>query len=282
MGGKGKKILLTVLIVVFVAVLAWYVVLTVKSRGSEQEYDEAKQLTEGETVEAPVEAPAEETPAEPTAPIVTPRPTPKPTDITYTDPVIDELLKLDLVPLRAENPEVIGWIHIPDTIISYPIMQTADNDYYLKHSWKNTKSFAGSIFMEHQNSADFSDFNTIIYGHNMRSESMFGSLDKYRNAEYWQAHPYVYIVNDDGVFRYDIFAAHKVRLNTTVYGMKIDSPELREEFISFAMDYSELETGIEPTIRDSLLTLSTCSGGSKNRWVVQAVKNPTECFKREN
>ena len=89
-------------------------------------------------------------------------------------------------------------------------------------------------------------------------------------------------VNDDGVFRYDIFAAHKVRLNTTVYGMKIDSPELREEFISFAMDYSELETGSEPTIRDSLLTLSTCSGGSKNRWVVQAVKNPTECFKREN
>ncbi len=279
MGGKGKTVLKIVLIIALIVVLAWLVILGVQSTGSKQEYDEAKQLTEGETVKAPIK---EETAEAAPAPVATPKPTPKPTDITYTDPVIDELLKLDLAPLQAENPDVIGWIHIPDTIVSYPLMKGEDDDFYLRHSWKKTKSSSGAIFMEYQNSADFSDFNTIIYGHNMRNDSMFGTLGEYRKAEYWQEHPYVYIVNEEGVFRYDIFAAHKVRLNTTVYGMKIDDPAHREEFISFALDYSELETGIEPTVYDSLLTLSTCSGGSKNRWVVQAVKSPTECFKREN
>ena len=278
MGGKGKTILKIVLIVVLAAGIAWLAVLGVQAVGSKQEYKEAKQLTEGEKADETIK---EET-AETAKPVVTPKPTPKPTDITYTDPVIDELLKLDLSPIQAENPDVIGWIHIPDTIISYPIIQGEDNDFYLRRSWKQTKSTAGTIFMEYQNSADFSDFNTIIYGHNMHNETMFGTLDEYRNIEYWQEHPYVYIVNNDGVFRYDIFAAHKVRLNTTVYGMKIDHPDLREEFISFALDYSDRETGIEPTIHDSLLTLSTCSGGTKNRWVVQAVKNRTECFEREN
>ena len=273
---KRFTVLKIILIAVLAATLIWTGVIFVQRAESKTEYDEAQELFE--QVEAPIVQPAEGAAEQP---IATPKPTPKPTDVTYTDPYIEALSKLDISPLKAENEDVIGWIKIPDTIISYPIIQGEDNDFYLKHSWKKTKSSAGAIFMEHQNSGDFSDFNTIIYGHNMKSDSMFGTLGDYCDYEYWQAHPYVYIVNDAGVFRYDIFAAQQVRLNTVVYGMKIENHGQREEIISYSKDYSEIDTDIEPTVYDKILTLSTCSGGRQTRWIVQAVLNEQECFIRE-
>lgn len=190
------------------------------------------------------------------------------------DPYIEELLNVDLASLQEENEDVLGWICIPDSKINYPLLQWTDNDFYLKHTWKQTKNFAGSIFMECQNSPDFSDFNTIIYGHNMNNGDMFGGLRKYHGSKYLKEHPSVYILNEYGVFRYDIFAVQKAGVESVVYRMQIDSDQKKQEVIRFAKDYSTIETDIYPTIDDRILTLSTCSGqGYKNRWVVMAVLN---------
>ena len=270
----NKKVRLAVIIILIVIMafgIVWYAVLETGNAKSNKEYEEAAEILEEESA-------AEE---ETEGPVVTDD-APRPTELTYTDPVIDELRKKKIDRLKMTNEEVIGWIYIPDTVIEYPVMQGKDNSYYLKHTWKNTESSSGAIFMETGNSKDFSDFNTLLYGHNMRSGMMFGSLKEYANEEYFKAHPYVYIVNSEGVFRYDIFAAHKVRTGTIVYAMDIEDIEQRKELISFAIDYSDIKTDITPTEYDSILTLSTCSDGTKYRFVVQAVLNDSESYRKSD
>lgn len=198
------------------------------------------------------------------------------------DPNIHQLLETDLQMLRQENEDVVGWILIPDTKISYPLLQWTDNDFYLKHTWKQTPNANGSIFIEHQNNPDFSDFNTIIYGHNMQSGAMFGGLRKYNSAKYWQDHPAFYIACDQGVLRYDIFAVHKAGVDTIIYGLELETEQKKNEFIRFATDYSMYDTGLQPTTDDRIVTLSTCTGqGHTSRWVVQGVLNEAGSYRTE-
>lgn len=188
------------------------------------------------------------------------------------DPYAAELAKMDLAGLREVNREVIGWISIPNTEISYPLLRTEDNDYYLNRTWKKDWSSVGSIFMDCRVSPDFSDFNTIIYGHRMRNGSMFGGLKYYGDSSYWQEHPSVYIVNDEGVHRYDIFAAYEAGTSAISDGLGISEDAEKQEFIQYSLECSAIDTGIIPTKQDHILTLVTCTGrGYATRWVVQAV-----------
>lgn len=188
------------------------------------------------------------------------------------DPYVDMLSKIDLDALRQVNGDVVGWMTIPGTELSYPMLQRADNDYYLDHTWKNERNSVGAIFMECKIAADMSDFNTIVYGHRMRNLSMFGSLRYYDDLEYFKEHPSVYVAVDGGVYKYDIYAAYEVGLQTITYRLDVDTPEEKEECIRFGLESSVIDTGVVPTAEDKILTLSTCTGrGHATRWVVQAV-----------
>ena len=165
----------------------------------------------------------------------------------------------------------VGWILIPDTRINYPLLQGSDNDYYLKRTWDQRQNAVGSIFLEHLSSPDLSDFNTIVYGHNMRDGSMFAGLRKYRDQSYYEEHPYVYIRSDQGVYRYEIFASCLAGINSDAYSLGFPGEEARSRFLDNVLADSFLSTGIRPEITDRILTLSTCSGaGYTTRWVVQA------------
>ena len=185
------------------------------------------------------------------------------------DPIIKELLQIDLDALRETNEDVIGWIHIPDTVISYPLLHWIDNEFYLNHTWKQTKNSGGAIFMECENNPDFSDFNTIIYGHNLLNDTMFGGLSKYKDEQYAKEHSSIYIVTDAGIACYDVFAAHRVGIDTVMYATDLTTDHKKEEFLRFTRDYSRIAMDREPTAHDKILTLSTCSGGHDARWVVQ-------------
>lgn len=188
------------------------------------------------------------------------------------DPYAVELSAINLAALREVNRDVIGWIAIPGTEVSYPLLQGTDNQYYLEHTWKGTGSSVGSIFLDYQVSADFSDFNTLIYGHRMRNETMFGSLKHYKDSNYWQAHPSIYLVTDDAVCRYDIYAAYEPGVKEITFSLGQMDQETREALIQLGLERSVIETDIEPTAEDRILTLSTCTGrGYSSRWVVQAV-----------
>lgn len=187
------------------------------------------------------------------------------------DPVMEEMAQINLAALREANPDVVGWIRIPDTKIDYPLMQGEDNDFYLNHTWDKQPNSVGSIFLEHLCSSDLTDYNTIIYGHNMKNNSMFGDLEDYAVKDYWKTHPYVYLATEAGVFRYEVFAFYQAAVESLTYSINPQREDTKEDFLNLALENSQINTGIVPALTDRILTLSTCSGGSyANRYVVQA------------
>ena len=190
----------------------------------------------------------------------------------WIDPYADALAAMDFTALRQVNPEVLGWIFIPDTPVSYPLMQGEDNAKYLDTTWRGSRSSVGSIFVEHQNSGDLSDFNTIIYGHRTANQSMFGSLKRYAEQTYWEKHPYIYITDDGGCKTYAVFGAYEVGVRELTYRLGFNNKDDKVNFLAFCMEQSVIETGIVPGPDDRIVTLSTCTGqGYDTRWVVQAV-----------
>lgn len=183
------------------------------------------------------------------------------------------LLELNLDALRQTNEDVLGWIYIPDTPIDYPLMRVKDNNEYLRRAWDGSANNAGCIFLECRNSRDFSDFNTLIYGHALRNGKMFRSLLNYREQEYRDSHPYVYIVTEEWVRRYEVFSAYEADVVSDTYRLVFEHDARKQNALDEWVEQSVLERELVPTVEDSILTLSTCTGTGtyETRWVVQAV-----------
>lgn len=182
------------------------------------------------------------------------------------------LAAIDLAALRLVNEDVVGWIAIPGTRLSYPLLQGKDNRYYLSRNWKREASGGGAVFLESTNSRDMTDFHTIIYAHQMRNDSMFGILSNYKESEFLRAHPSVYLSLDSGIYRYDIFSAQKAGITSIVYRLDLEESHMEEEFLQYCIDNSVVGTGVVPEAQERFLTLSTCAGNDRaNRWVVHAV-----------
>ena len=191
--------------------------------------------------------------------------------VPYVDPYADALAAMDFAALREVNPDILGWILIPNTRVSYPFLQGTDNDYYLRRTWRKGSSAVGAIFVEASNSGDLTDFNTVIYGHNMNNGSMFGTLKKYKDLSYFQKHPYVYITSDAGSARYEIFAAYEVATDGETYRLGFGGDSAKRAFLDYCVGQSVIDTGVTPQVWDRIITLSTCTGrGHETRWVVQA------------
>ena len=180
---------------------------------------------------------------------------------------------MDLSPLQEVNADVVGWIEIPG-ILSYPLLQGGDNAWYLSHAWNGEENSAGAVFLDYRADAGLGEFNTLIYGHRMRNGTMFGSLKHYKDADFWRENPSVYFANENGTWRYDIYAAYETGLMAATYQREFSEPEKKQDFIRYGLERSVIDTGITPTVEDTIITLSTCSGGGRDtRWVVQAVRS---------
>ena len=171
--------------------------------------------------------------------------------------------------LREENPNVIGWIKFDNLELSYPVMQGEDNDYYLNHTFSGEKNAAGSIFMEAANTADFNDSHTIIYGHNMKNRSMFGSLKTYKTEDFYPGNEYFTVYTPDKVYRYEIFAYYDISMYGEIYSVQFKPGELFQEILDNMCRRSYYDTGVRPESTDKIITLSTCSTEG-NRFVVNA------------
>lgn len=265
MSEKVKKILTAVLLVVFVCALALSIRQLTDYRTSGQVYDQAQQMAFA----------TQQTQPEATEP----EPTPEQTQPVETQPQIpldaqaQQLTQTDLAQLRSVNPDVLGWIYIPDTAVSYPLMYSTEAEKYLYQAWDGQKNQAGSIFLEHKNKTDLSDFNTIIYGHNMKNGSMFGDLVGYWQQEFADQHPYVYLVTDQGIFRYEVFAAYEAAVDSNTYRLYFEDDGRKQSCIAEYMQQSLVKTPVTPDGASPILTLSTCTGTGTytTRWVVQAV-----------
>lgn len=227
--------------------------------------------TEAPQISQPPTEPPVELPTEPVTEPPTEVPTEPPT--VPMDDTTRMLLDMDLEALRATNPDVLGWICIPDTVISYPLMKAKDNEQYLYHTWEGKYSKYGSIFLECRNSHDFSDFNTLVYGHNMLTQDMFGTLSDYKDQSFYESHPNVYILLDDGVRRYEVFSCYDAEVVSNTYRLVFEDDARKQESLDLYTSKSLLQTELVPLVSDHILTLSTCTGrGTADlRFVVQAI-----------
>jgi sortase B len=181
--------------------------------------------------------------------------------------------------LTQKNKTLIGWIKIDDTYIDYPVMQAADNEYYLSYNFNQEKDNNGSIFLDYQSDFVNRDTNLILYGHNMKSGRMFGSLRNYQNEEYYHEHSTIQFdtIYEKGV--YEIMYVFHGQIYTEediafkYYQFFNASTEV--EFNSYMNSMKEIslyDTGVKATYGDQLLTLSTCDTGGdySTRFVVVA------------
>lgn len=180
--------------------------------------------------------------------------------------------KIDFEALIKRNPDVKGWIDIPDTRVSYPILHGETNDTYI-HSDIDKKEFrAGSIFIASENENPFTDLNTVIYGHNMKNGSMFNNIKSYTDQGFANEHPYVYIYLPDGtVSRYKVVAAHIIPEQSILYNTKITDIQ---SFYKEMLKTSDIKVDFDQEAGNPVITLSTCtSQGSESgeRNVVHAV-----------
>ena len=176
---------------------------------------------------------------------------------------------VDFESLKAINPDVIGWLYV-DALpnINYPICRGEDNEFYLHHTFRKEYLFAGSIFMDSVNTPDFSDPNTIVYGHNMRNQSMFGLLKYLKDQEKYDSAPYFWILTPKGNYRYHIYAAFDTPYDGDTYTLfSAGGPELlkwEEEMKS----RSAVTCDIPLSENDHTVVLSTCTSNSSVRCVV--------------
>ena len=180
--------------------------------------------------------------------------------------------RIALGELQSQNPDTVGWIEIPGTEISYPLMQAEDDAYYLNHTFSGKVNSAGSIFVEALNSADFTDLHTIIYGHNMKNGSMFAGLKNYSSPSYLVAHPNVYVDLADGTHSYQIFSVYEAPSDSDSYTIGFAPDEQYETFLQTLKSRSAYDTGVTVTKEDSIITLSTCTSHGEHRYLVHARK----------
>ena len=186
-----------------------------------------------------------------------------------------EVIPIDIKYWQTVNEDIYAWISIEDTNVSYPILQhPTDNAYYLDHTVDHVAGLPGSIYTENRNTKDFTDFNTLIYGHNMKDGSMFKHLHKFRDKEFFDTHDTVMVYTEDHSLTYKIYAA--VVYNNDHILIKYDnaSVEDRQAFIQSLHDIkSSTKLFREDMMIDEnskLITMSTCTGDSNTRLLVIA------------
>lgn len=180
-----------------------------------------------------------------------------------------ETITVNFDKMVADYPDVVGYIYCANTNLKNPIQYGKGNDYYLTHDSKGNTNNNGSIFVEQVNSGSFSDNNTIIYGHNMKSGMMFADLTKYKDKSYYSSHPYIYIYTPSQNYRLDLYAGFVCEHDDEVYATSLTQDQLK------AMAAKSTFTSNIGTPTGKTVTLSTCSYEFDNaRYVVIGALNP--------
>ncbi len=183
--------------------------------------------------------------------------------------------EVDIDSLSAEYPEAVGWIWFEDGSISYPLMFSGDNGKYLFTDYKGDESRSGAIFIDEGSSPDLSDPHTLIYGHNMKDGSMFGSLKYFRtDGDYYKDHRYFQIITKDHKYRYLVFSYKEVPSDHMVYDVYGSDGAGLEEYLK-EMEGSRPEGSVSVNDidgSDSYVTLSTCTAANEKRFIVCGIR----------
>ena len=176
------------------------------------------------------------------------------------------------------NPDLYAWIKIPNTMVDYPVAQYSgdDDEYYLHHNMYKESAFAGCIYTEKENKKDFSDPNTVLYGHNMQNGSMFRGLHSFQDKSFFDANDKIYIYLSQRTLTYKIFSAYEYDDRHLLKSFDFSNKEEFKNYLEYAQNPTASLTfnkrDVDITTDDKIITLSTCLGNSgSSRYLVQGV-----------
>ena len=199
--------------------------------------------------------------------------------VIYCDPVYD------FGQLHEQNQDIYAWIVVPGTQVDYPLLQSETDNYYLDYNLDHSKGYPGCIYTNQCNRKDFSDYNTVLYGHNMKNGSMFGSIHSFEDETFFDGHPYIYVYTENERLTYEIYEAAKF---TDVYIPSEDVISSKDDRDQFLADVREKVSDNKLHVRedmeigedDRLITLSTCVSGERNhRYLVIGVLVETALYR---
>ena len=177
--------------------------------------------------------------------------------------------------LKQKNPDTIGWLKVNGTDVEYTVVQTNNNDYYLTHNFEKKYNKSGWIFADYKNKLDGTDQNLVIYGHNIRDNSMFGTL---RNVikEEWYNNPENYkiiFITENETEIYEVFSVYQIENEDYYIQTKFRNETEFTKFINTISLRSVKDFNVEVTGKDNILTLSTCANNDNYRIVLHAKKS---------
>lgn len=184
---------------------------------------------------------------------------------------------LDWATLYEENEDIYAWIYVPGTQVDYPILQhPTESNYYLNHNLDNSSGYPGCIYTQLYNSKEFTDANTVLYGHNMGNGTMFGSLHEYEDNTFFEEYRYAYVYTLEKTYVYEIFAACTFSdahlLSNYDYMTEDGFREYMNDLTGVRDMNSHARSDVSVEYGAHLLTMSTCIKNHPNeRWLVSAV-----------
>lgn len=195
-----------------------------------------------------------------------------------TIPDMKTLTELTWEKMPEVNSDIYSWIHIPETSVNDPVLQSAEQeDFYLDHGLDGETSKAGALYTQQLNKKDYSDRNTVIYGHNMKNGTMFHTLHDFKEEEFFNKSRYIFVYMPERTLVYEIYAACDVSNEHLLYKYDFSTDEGTKAFLAdikaSSQSYDHVRADMEVADDAKLLTLSTCvPGGDDNfRWIVVGV-----------
>ena len=181
--------------------------------------------------------------------------------------------KINFEELKQKNSDTVAWLKVENTNIEFPIVQANNNSYYLTHNFDKKYNVAGWIFADYKNKLDGTDRNIVVYGHNMRNNSMFGSLKDVITEEWYnnEENKYITFVTENEYQTYQVFSVYQIQTEDYYIQTEFKSNEF-QEFIDTITKRSKKDFGINVSKEDTILTLSTCANNNKYRVVLHSVR----------
>lgn len=191
---------------------------------------------------------------------------------TEDEKEVVEQYQIDFKSLKEQNNETVGYVKVNNTNIDYVVVQHNDNSYYLKHNFEKSWNNAGWIFADYHNKLDGTDKNIVIFGHNTRDNSMFGTLKSTLNEEWYKnkENHKVIFVTEKGTYYYQVFSTYSIKPEDYYINTEFKTDDEFNDFIKTIKSRSVYDYNIEVSKEDKILTLSSCIGDGSKRVVFHA------------
>lgn len=185
----------------------------------------------------------------------------------------DEEYKIDFKSLKEQNPDVVAYLEVPNTNIKYVVVKGNDNSYYLKHNFNKEYNNAGWIFADYRNKFNFTDYNIIIYGHNTRDGSMFGTLKNTLKEEWYsnKDNHTIIFVTENRINKYQVFSVYEDKASDYPITTEFKSDNEYLTFLNTVKKKSKYNFNVDVSEEQSILTLSTCATNNQNRVTLHAI-----------